>query len=68
MPYKSSISLNPCRVEYIFKCSHAEWYTMWILISWLHQKPADLDQQCYQKRINPGSAGQALMKILLQYF
>ena len=27
-------------------------------IRWLHQKPADLDPQCFQKRINLGSAGQ----------
>ena len=25
------------------------------------QKPSDLDLQCFQKRINPGSAGQGLM-------
>ena len=25
-----------------------------------HQKPADQDLQCFQKRINPGSAGQGL--------
>ena len=30
---------------------------MWILIRWLHQKPADLDLQCFQNRI-PGSAEQ----------
>ena len=23
---------------------------MWILISWIHQKPADLDLHCFQKR------------------
>ena len=33
---------------------------MWILIRWLRQKPADLDLQCFQKRINEGSAGQGL--------
>ena len=34
---------------------------MWILISWLHQKPADLDLHCFQKKwINLGSAGQEL--------
>ena len=27
---------------------------MLILIRWLHQKPADLDLQCFQKRINLG--------------
>ena len=39
---------------------HAEWKTVLIQISWLHQKPADLDLQCFQKRINSGSAGQGL--------
>ena len=28
---------------------------------WLCQKPSDLDLQCFQKRINPGSAGQGLI-------
>ena len=33
----------------------SEWKSVWILVRWLHQKPADLDLQCYkfQKRINP---------------
>ena len=30
----------------------AEWKTVWILM------PADLDLRCFQKMINPGSAGQ----------
>ena len=33
---------------------------MWILIRWLRQKPADLDLQCFKKRIKPDSAGQWL--------
>ena len=24
---------------------------MWILISWLHQKPADLDLHCFQQKV-----------------
>ena len=32
-----------------------------IQIRWLHQKPSDLDLQCFQKRINLGSAGQWLI-------
>ena len=40
--------------------SDSEWKTVWILIRWLHQKPADLDLQCFQKRINHGSAGQSV--------
>ena len=24
---------------------------LWILISWLHQKPADLDLHCFRKRV-----------------
>ena len=41
----------------------SEWKTRWIPISWLHQKPADLDLQCFQEWINPGSAGQGLRYI-----
>ena len=32
----------PVRSKYL----KAEWKTLRILISWLHQKPADLDPQC----------------------
>ena len=41
---------------------HADWKTLWILIRWLHQKPADLDQKCFKKKvgINPGSTRQEL--------
>ena len=42
----------------------SEWKTVWILIRGLPQKPADLDLQCFQKRINPDSAGQVLMRYL----
>ena len=31
---------------------------MWILIRCLHQKPADLDLHCFQKKINLVSVGQ----------
>ena len=30
--------------------SHRALKTMWILISWLLQKPADLDQHCFQEK------------------
>ena len=45
----------------MYQIPKVEWKTVWILISWLHQKPADLDQQCFKKmnRI-PGTAGQWL--------
>ena len=33
---------------------------MWLLIRWFHQKPADLDLQCFLKRISVGSAGQSV--------
>ena len=33
---------------------------MQILISWLHQKPADLDLHSFLKRMFPGSVGQGL--------
>ena len=38
---------------------------MWILIRWLHQKPADLDLHCFQKRINTGSAREWLQFLYL---
>ena len=41
----------------------SEWKTVWILIRWLrwpHQKPADLDLQCFQRKIKLGSALQGL--------
>ena len=40
---------------------------MWILIRWLRQKPADLDLQCFQKTINPGSVEQGLISLPLHY-
>ena len=43
-----------------YKHIFSEWKTVWILIRWLHQKPADLDLQCFKKNthIKPGSVGQ----------
>ena len=41
----------------------SEWKTVWILISWLHEKPADPDLHCnsvLKKQINPGVAGQGV--------
>ena len=49
-----SIPVVSCTVSMYFQL---EWKTVWILIRWLHQKPADLNGQCFQKRIYPGSAG-----------
>ena len=40
---------------------------MWILIRWLRQKPADLDLQCFQNRINLDSAGQGLNREWCNY-
>ena len=34
----------------IITSSHLALKTMWILISWLLQKPADLDQHCFQEK------------------
>ena len=35
----------------------AEWKTMWILIRWLRQKPADLDLQCFEKKKKDDKSG-----------
>ena len=40
---------------------HTWWQTVQIQISWLLQKPTDLDLHCLQNRIYPGSAGQGLI-------
>ena len=40
--------------------SHTQWQAVQIQISWLLQKPTDLDLHCLQKRTYPGSAGQGL--------
>ena len=40
---------------------HSEWKAEWILISWVHKKPDDLDLQCFQKIIDLGSARQGFM-------
>ena len=40
--------------------SYTEWQTVQIQISWLLQKPTDLDLHCLQGRVCPGSAGQGL--------
>ena len=39
---------------------HTWWQTVQIQISWLLQKPTDLDLHCLKNRIYPGSAGQGL--------
>ena len=41
--------------------SHIQWQAVQIQISWLLQKPTDLDLHCLQKRTYPGSAGQGLI-------
>ena len=41
---------------------------MQIQISWLPQKPTDLDLHCLQNRIYPGSAGQGFKKHLIFIF
>ena len=49
------LSFN-CSIPVINMSLQAEWKTVWILIRWLHEKPADLNLQCFQKRINPGTS------------
>ena len=34
---------------------NSQWQTVQIQISWLLQKPTDLDLQCLQNRVYPGS-------------
>ena len=42
---------------------------MWILIRWLHQKPADLDIQWFQNRINLGfSKERVKIKMMMPFY
>ena len=48
-----------------FSCKHVcsiRVEKLWILITWLHQKPTNLDLQCFSKRIKLGSVGQEFRK------
>ena len=40
----------------------SKWKMLWILIRWLHKKPADQDLQYFQERINPVSTRQGLIQ------
>ena len=63
------LTLN-CHVEYFYpvnlqhsSCKHVfsiKMKTVWILISWLHQKPAYLDLHCFLKRIQNVYSGSAV--------
>ena len=43
--------LLTCSIPIISMYLQAEWKTMYILIRWLHKKPADQDLHCFLKRI-----------------
>ena len=47
-------------IQIIVRNLHTWWQTVQIQISWLLQKPTDLDLHCLQNRVYPGSAGQGL--------
>ena len=55
-------------IPFISMYLQAEWKTVWILIRWLCQKPAELDLQCLYKMIYPSSAGQELTIFILMGF
>ena len=50
MHYTSLQYFYPVNMQHS-SCRHAfpEWKNILILIRWLHQKPSDLDQQCFSK-------------------
>ena len=41
--------------------------TVWILVSWLHQKPADLDPQSFQKRVKNSEEKKCIASFLSQF-
>ena len=48
------------KITFIVTDLWPEWKTVWILISWLHVKPADLDLHCFPTRVHQSSAWQSL--------
>ena len=64
LPSSPIFKLFTCSISDISLYLQAEWKTVWILIRWLRQKPADLDLQCFEKKtINLGSVGQELIQV-----
>ena len=58
MPHPLLIfSQSGCLIQIVAKNLHTWWQTVQIQISWLLQKPADLDLHCLQNRVYPGSTG-----------
>ena len=47
-PFFSPLTCSIPSVKIYFR---SEWKTVWILISWLHQKPADQDPHFFFKKI-----------------
>ena len=65
MPHPFQIfSQSKSLIQIVDINSHSERQTVQIQISWLLQKPADLDLHCLQNRVYSGSAGQGLKKYL----
>ena len=57
--------LLTCNIRVVIMYYQPEWKTVWLLIRWLHQMPADLNLQCFLK-INPGSEWPGLTRCRLQ--
>ena len=57
LPIFILLTCSPPVISMHFKLKYK---TVWILIRWLLQKPADLDLQCFQKRIDLVSARQGV--------
>ena len=57
--------LLTCSIPVTSMNFRSERKTVWILIRWLHQKPADLDLQCFHKGINLSLAGQEFIKLCM---
>ena len=44
-------SQSDCLIQAVDTSSHSKWQTVHIQISWLLQKPADLDLHCLQRKV-----------------
>ena len=57
MYYPQSIFiLLTCSIPVVSMYFQSESKTVWVLIRWLHEKPADLDLHCFQIKYKSGSS------------
>ena len=60
----SAVQLVQLMWLHLYQCFQYAKKIVWIMISWLYQKPADLDLNCFQKKTILDSAGHGIWNII----